>query len=170
MEFEDNRVAVKSAINQAVVDFLYEAAGELEAQTKRNVPNKGNWFTEQKNAWTYRVDETKQEAVVGNPQERALWTEFGTGEQSISPQGGRRGWWVYVKGGGSDDGSSYSYKGGKAYTFDEAKKIVAMLKSDGLDARMTRGQKAYRPFHTAYVNLKPKLEKIAREKFGGGLK
>ena len=171
MSFEDNRIAVKAALGDSATAFLYEAAGELEAQTKRNVPSKGNWFTEQKNNWTYMVDESKQEAVVGNPQERALWTEFGTGEFSISPKGGRRGWWVYVKEtGGGCVGSSYSYKVGKAYTYKEAKRIVAMLRDDGLDAHMTRGQQAYRPLYKAMNALKPKLEKMAKNKFGENMK
>lgn len=170
MSFEDNRVAVKNALHDAGVAFLHEAAGELEAKTKRNVPRKGVWFTQQKNSWRHEVDEDKMEAVVGNPQENALWTEFGTGEQSIIPKGGRRGWWVYVRDNGSDSGGSYTYKGGKAYTFEEAKRVVAMLRSDGLDAHMTKGQKAHRPLHNAYIALKPKLERIARNKYGGELK
>ena len=49
MSFEDNRVAVKNALHDAGVAFLHEAAGELEAQTKRNIPHKGQWFNQQKN-------------------------------------------------------------------------------------------------------------------------
>lgn len=170
MSFEDNRVAVKNALHDAAVAFLHEATGELEAQTKRNVPHKGQWFNQQKNNWTHRVDENNLEGVVGNPQERALWTEFGTGEHSISPKGGRRGWWVYVREGSDGGDGSYTYKGGKAYTFEEAKRIVAMMRDDGLDAHMTKGQPAHRPLKKAFDSLKPKLEKIARDKYGGELK
>ena len=169
MSFEDNRVAVKEALNNAGIAYLHEAAGELTSMTQRNVPNRGQWFNQQKNAWRYEVDETKMEAVVGNPQERALWTEFGTGEYSTSEKGGRKGWWVYVKD-GSDDGDSYSYKGGKSYTFEEAKRIVAMMRADGLDAHMTKGQQAHRPLGKAKESLQPKLEKLARDKYGGELK
>jgi hypothetical protein len=44
---------------------------------------------------------------------------------------------------------------------------MAMLKSDGLDAHITRGQKPKRPFDTAYKKLKPNLIKMAERLFGG---
>ena len=69
MTFEDNRVAVKDALNNAGIAYLHAAAGELTSMTQRNVPDRGQWFNQQKNAWRYEVDETKMEAVVGNPQD-----------------------------------------------------------------------------------------------------
>ncbi len=165
VEFRDFSIEVKNIIDDTAVAFLYEAAGELEAQVKRNVPNHGRWFTEQKNEWTYKVDESKLEAVVGNPLERAIWTEYGTGEESESPKGGRQGYWIYVKGSGLDDMGGYTYKGGQSYTREEAKKIVAMMRADGLDARYTKGQQAHRPFQKAYNKMKPKIKKMAAERF-----
>lgn len=168
VEFHDFSFEVIDALEDTALQFLYEAAGELEAQTKRNVPSRGNWFTDQKNAWRYEVDEGELVATVGNPQERSLWTEFGTGEYSISPKGGRKGYWIYVKESGSDGaGASYSYKGGKAYTLDEAKRLVAMMREDGLDAHYTKGQQPHKPFQTAYNNLKPKLIRRAEQIFKG---
>lgn len=168
VEFHDFSIEVKDVLEEKALQFLYEAAGELEAQTKRNVPNKGNWFTDQKNAWRYEVDEGRLEATVGNPQERSLWTEFGTGEYSISPKGGRKGYWIYVKeADGGGDGTTYAYKGGKAYTLDEAKKLVAMMREDGLDAYYTKGQRPYKPFQTAYTKLRPKLIRLAEQIFKG---
>lgn len=35
VEFTDNRIKVEAALDDAVIAFLYEAAGEVEAQTKR---------------------------------------------------------------------------------------------------------------------------------------
>ena len=35
VEFTDNRIKVEAALDDAVIVFLYEAAGEVEAQTKR---------------------------------------------------------------------------------------------------------------------------------------
>ena len=36
IQFTDNSAQVKAALDGAIVAYLYEAAGELEAQTKRN--------------------------------------------------------------------------------------------------------------------------------------
>lgn len=168
VEFHDFSIEVKDVLEEKALQFLYEAAGELEAQTKRNVPSKGRWFTDQKNAWRYEVDEGKLVATVGNPQERSLWTEFGTGEHSISPKGGRKGYWVYVKeSNGGGDGSSYEYKGGKSYTLEEAKEVMAILQSKGLDAHITDGQEPHKPFQNAYIKLKPKLIRRAEQIFKG---
>lgn len=164
VKFEDFSIKVKDAIDDAAIAFLYEAAGEMEAQVKRNVPNHGRWFTEQKNAWTYKVDEGDKVATIGNPLERAIWTEYGTGEYADNGKG-RQGYWVYVKGSGIDDNGGYDYKGGKSYTLEEAKKTVAMMRADGLDAYYTKGQIAHRPFKKAYTKLKPKLIKLAQERF-----
>ena len=168
VEFHDFSIEVKETLKDTALQFLYEAAGELEAQTKRNVPSRGNWFTEQKNAWRYEVDEDELVATVGNPQERSLWTEFGTGEHSISPKGGRKGYWVYVKDSGSGgEDSSYTYKGGKTYTLEEAKEVMAILQGKGLDAHITDGQEPHKPFQTAYTKLKPKLIRRAEQLFKG---
>lgn len=171
VEFFDNRIEVKDALEDAAIAFLHEAAGEMVAQTQRNVPNKGMWFNQQKNAWRYEVDEGRLIATIGNPLESSLWTEFGTGEYSISPRGGRKGYWIYVKEAGANGNSvTYAYKGGKSYTLDEAKQIVAMMRSDGLDAHYTKGQQPYRPFYTAFVKVHPKISKMAGKLFGGRMK
>lgn len=162
VQFTDNSVKVKAALDDAIIAYLYEVAGEVEGQTKRNVPTtkrKGSgYFTQQKNAWTYRVDEANKEAIVGNPLEAALWTEFGTGEYALNGDG-RKGYWVYVKDGSSGARSTNS----KSYTLDEAKRIVAMMREDGLDAHYTRGQTPKRPFFRAFNSLKPSLIRRAKE-------
>ena len=91
VQFEDNSMKVKSALEGAVVSYLHEAAGELEAQGKRNTRVDTG---QTKGAWDYAVDEGKGEAVVGNPLENAIWEEFGTGEYAINGDG-RKGGWYY---------------------------------------------------------------------------
>ena len=164
VEFHDFSVEVKEALDNAVIAYLYEVAGEVEGQTKRNMPN-GQWYAQQKNAWNYRVDESKKEAVVGNPLEAALWTEFGTGEFALNGDG-RKGYWVYVKDGSSGARSTNS----KSYTLSEAKRIVAMMRADGLDAHYTKGQTPKRPFFRAFTSLKPALIRRAEEVLKGRLK
>ena len=84
VEFRDNSIKVKAALNEAIIAYLYEAAGELEAETKRNTRvDTGNT----KNSWSYIVDTNKGEAVIGNPLENAIWEEFGTGEYALKADG-----------------------------------------------------------------------------------
>lgn len=92
VQFNDNSVEVKAALDAACIAYLYEAAGALEAQTKRNQTRIDT--AETKNAWTYTVNEAKGEAVVGNPLQNAIWEEFGTGEYALN-HNGRRDAWVY---------------------------------------------------------------------------
>lgn len=163
VEFIDNRMKVEAALNEAVIAFLHEAAGEMESQTKRNMDNlPGQWYSQQKGAWTHYVDEDKGEAVVGNPMEAMLWTEYGTGEYSIAPKGGRHGYWIYVTDGTSSPPTNYVYKGGKQYTLAEAKKIVAILrnrKNNPLDAHYTKGQRPHRTLQHAFDSTKGKIIK-----------
>lgn len=91
VQFTDNSAAVKAALDDAVKAYLYEAGGELEAQVKRN----SRVGTGQlKNSWTYKVDESKGECVIGSPLENAIWEEFGTGEYALHGDG-RKGGWYY---------------------------------------------------------------------------
>lgn len=167
VQFINNSIQVRGMLNDKAIAWLYEACGELEAQTKQNMPPGGDYYSQQKNSWKYEVDEEKLTGTVGNPLEAALWTEFGTGEHSIAPKGGRKGYWVYVKEDDVNLGTSYNYTGGKQYTLQEAKRAVAMLRSDGLDAHYTKGQAAKRPLFRAYTLLKTPLTRMARDIFRG---
>lgn len=91
VEFEDNSMKVKGMLDEAVMGFLYEAAGELETQVKRNTRVDTG---KTKGSWQYRVDESKQEAVIGSTMENAIWEEFGTGEYALNGDG-RNGGWFY---------------------------------------------------------------------------
>lgn len=157
VEFVNNSIRTKGAVRDACVAYLYEAAGEVQAQTMRNMPP-GQWFSQQKTKWEYAVDEDKLEATVGNPMQQSLWTEFGTGEYALHGDG-RKGYWVYVK--GSD--SSGESTGGESYTLHEAKRIVAMMRAEGLDAHYTKGQTPKRPFQQAFDSLKAVLIRRAGE-------
>lgn len=103
--FTDNSAKVEGILNDAAIAYLYEAAGELEAQVKRNQRRGRTGQTS--NAWTYVVDESKGEAVVGNPLENAIWEEFGTGEFALHGDG-RKGGWVY-----RDDEGNWHHTEGK---------------------------------------------------------
>lgn len=105
VKFEDYSVKVKGVLEEAAIAYLHEAAGELEAQTKRNQTRVGTGQT--KGQWTYVVDEDKLQATIGNPLENAIWEEFGTGEYALNGDG-RKGGWVY-----KDDKGEFHFTFGK---------------------------------------------------------
>ncbi|MEG1868951.1 MAG: HK97 gp10 family phage protein [Clostridiales bacterium] len=89
--FENNSIAVKKALDEAGLAWLYEASGEICSQTQRNTEvdtgkTKGSWRTE--------VDARTMTATVGSNSENAIWEEFGTGEYAAKGNG-RKGGWVY---------------------------------------------------------------------------
>lgn len=89
LHFEDNSVEVIDALTQAGIAWLYEAAGELESQTKRNTPVDSGQL---KQSWNYDVDDGAQKARVGSPLENAIWNEFGTGQYALQGNGRKTPW------------------------------------------------------------------------------
>jgi len=160
IEFTDNSAIVKAAIDDAIIDFLEEAGGELEAQAKRNQDKRSD-TGDTMNAWTHVLNKSKGECVVGNPKQNAIWEEFGTGEYAVKGNG-RKGYWVYVK---NSDETGYQ-SNGKQYTLAEAKRIMAMLRADGLEAYYTKGKK---PNHTLQKAFDKNKNKIIR-RFGAILR
>lgn len=163
VEFTNNSVAVKDALNDACIAYLHEAAGELEAETKRNSRPVKYGRHDVRGNWKYTVDEGKMEARVGNPLEAAYWEELGTGEYALNKDG-RKGWWVYVE--GNDTPRSNQ----KYYTEQEAKETAAFLRSQGLDAHATNGTEANRPLFRAFTSLRTALIRRAEQVLGARLK
>lgn len=102
--FEDYSVQVKAAMGEACAAFLEEAGSEVETQAVRNQTRVDTSKT--KGAWTHKVDSAAKQVVIGNPEENAIWEEFGTGEYAL--KGGRKGGWVYRS---SKDGKFYRTQG-----------------------------------------------------------
>lgn len=164
VEFQDNRIEVKGALNDAAIAYLYEAAGELEAQTVRNTRQGKKYRGKQAtNLWKHKVDEEDKIATVGSPDEAAYWEELGTGEYALNHDG-RKGWWVYVEGNDSPRGNQ------QYYTEKEAKQTAAYLRSKGLDAHATNGIEPNRPLHRAFTALKSALIRRAEKVIGGQMK
>ena len=117
VQFDDFSMQVKAALEEAAVQFLYEAAGELASQTARNSPVDTGQL---KNSWQYKVDESKLEATIGSPLENAIWNEYGTGEYALEGNG-RKGGWSY-----KDDYGDWHHTFGKKpeRTFDKAYKVL----------------------------------------------
>ena len=140
VEFTDNRIKVEAALDDAIVAFLYESAGEIESQTKDAQTRTDTGQT--KGAWTHHVDEDKGEAVIGNPLENAIWEEYGTGEYALKKNGRKGGWWAPVGPGGM------SLK--QASKFSKVKKD----KAGNIVAVFTYGKKPLRPLQKAFDKTK----------------
>ena len=103
IEFQDNSLEVKAAMEQAIIAFLYEASGELVSQTQRNTPVDTGQL---KGSWDYKVDEAKGISTIGSPLENAIWNEFGTGQYALHGDGRKTPWaykdikgqWHYTRG------------------------------------------------------------------------
>lgn len=91
VEFKNFSIQVKEAIEEAVMQYLEEAGGEMVAQTVRRTPVDTGQL---KNSWTYEVDSGNKKCTIGSPLENAIWTEFGTGEYALHGDG-RKGGWKY---------------------------------------------------------------------------
>lgn len=152
VEFTDNTIRVLDRLEDAIIAYLYEAGGELEAATKRNTSGVKYGNYDVKNSWQYNVDEADHVAKIGSPLEAAFWEELGTGEYALNKDG-RKGWWVYV------EGNTTPRANQKYYTEEEAIQTAAYLKSKGLDAHATNGREANRPLHRAFTAKKGKLIK-----------
>ena len=114
---------------------MEKACADVEGDAKENAPkDTGNL----RNQMQYKV-EVRGTDIVGtvfNPEEYAIYVHEGTGLSD-------NGYWVYVKDGGGGGGRTT----GKRYTKERAKQIVAIMRSEGLDAYYTNGMQP-RPFLT----------------------
>lgn len=99
------------------------------------------------NSITHRVVATEKAVYVGTNIEYAVYHELGSGTFAEGGRG-RKGWWVYVPGykGGLKSKIKNAYRRftGKVYTEEQARRIVAIMRSKGIDAHMTQGIK---PIH-----------------------
>lgn len=91
IEFKDNTIQVKNAIDDKINAVLEECAGEIESQTKRNSRVRTG---KTKNSFRHVVDDSKHVATIGSSDENAIWEEFGTGEHALKGNG-RKGGWFY---------------------------------------------------------------------------
>lgn len=137
--FKDYSPEVLAAMEDAVSRALERCGTQAEGYAKTYVPTSksgGGYGGTLKNSISHKVDPAQQAVYVGTDMEYAAYVEFGTGAYAKNG-GGRPGWWVYVKGSKGSGSKARS----KTYTFEEAKQVMAILRSKGLDAHMTNGQK-----------------------------
>lgn len=104
---------------------------------------------------THKVSDSEKAVYIGTNSEYATYVEMGTG---LYGPAHTSGYWVYVVGGTSNK----SKHPGKRYTFEEAKRIVAILRKKGLDAHMTDGRKATPFIKPAVANHAEQYQKIIK--------
>ena len=113
---------IEKALRRACARVMADAVNEAPADTG-----------ELRQSITYEVE--GKVGVVGTNLFYAPYVHQGTGEFARDGNG-REGYWVFVKGSGSGEQSSER----KVYTLDQARQIVAIMRSEGLDAYYTHGQ------------------------------
>lgn len=91
VEFHDFTIKVIDVMENEINAVLEEVSGELKSQAAGNTRVDTG---KTKGAWSHKVDDANHEATIGNPDENAIWEEFGTGEYAL--HGGRQGGWFYV--------------------------------------------------------------------------
>jgi len=135
----DNIMKFNREMDAVVSQWLEESAGELEAQTKRNTAVGLVAGGKTKGDWSHYVSESEQKAVIGNPDENAIWEEFGTGEYAVNGDGRKGGWYIPI---GEGEGM-ISQAVVDAYHF----KVV--YGKNGMRFAFTEGKKPKRAFENA---------------------
>ena len=138
-ELKDNSKEVSKKLRKAMVAFLHEAIGEIEASVARlsrvdTGKTKGSWKTV--------VNEAKFEAIIGTNDENAIWEEFGTGEHALKGDGRKTPWYVPVD----------TYHGKKKPTFNG--KVVVVTGKSGKKFYKTNGKQPNRTLQRAYEKKK----------------
>lgn len=152
IQFEDHSDEVLEALDAAVGRALEKCGLVAEGYAKKLCPvDTGNL----RNSITHTVSDGEKAAYIGTNSEYATYVEMGTGVYRPAPTSG---YWVYVRGGESKKSNSP----GKRYTFEEAKRIVAILRRKELDAHMTDGRKATPFIKPAVANHAEQYQKIIK--------
>lgn len=154
--FIDNSKEVLEALRQAELRALETCGLVAEKYAKKLCPVDTGAL---RNSISHKVDSGEPAAYIGTNEEYGSYVELGTGKYY---KGGSHGWWVYV-----DGASQKGKKGHKTYTYEEAKRVVAILRSKGLDAHMTEGQEAQPFLKPAVADHKQTYKNIIKSEMKG---
>lgn len=146
VELKDNSIKVKAALNDAIINWLHQAAEVIESQAKQNTVVGATTDTE--NEWGFAVDESKGEAIIGNKIENAIWEEFGTGDYALEKRRNTP-WYVPVDG----------YVGKKRPSYNG--KVVIVYGKNGKAFYKTNGKKPRRMLHNAFETKRSAIVKEA---------
>lgn len=148
--FIDNSIEVKAALNETTIAWLNDWAPTIASHAKEHTQLDGEAGDELRKSYSFSVNETTGEALVGSAMEAAFWEEFGTGSYAVHGDG-RPGWWIYIEG-------QESMGGGRTYsTKEEAQQMAAYIRAKyGKPAVVTNGRKPSKTLETAFTENKPK--------------
>lgn len=104
VQFEDFSIQVRDALDDKALQFLEEAASEIESAARRNSRVDSGQL---KGSWAHLTDDSAYESTIGSPLQNAIWEEFGTGEYAAAGDG-RKGGWSY-----QDDAGDWHHTKGK---------------------------------------------------------
>lgn len=139
VEVIDHSVEVLRDLREKTFDALDEIGAVAASHADENVVAAGRVASgDLHQRISHRVVESEKAVYVGTNVPYAVYHELGTGKYADGGKG-RQGWWVYVSGSSRKGNNSH-----KTYTEAQARRIVAILRSKGLDAHMTQGIK---PIH-----------------------
>ena len=155
VEFQDFSIKVREELEKASIQFLEEAASELESQAKRNTVrgkvNGGDTI----GRWSHTVEESKLEATIGNTSQNAIWEEFGTGEHALEGKGRKGGWHILI---GEGEGQI-------SQAVVDAYNMPVKYGKDGKKFAYTTGKKPKRMLFTAFEKNKAKIIRRAQQIF-----
>ena len=145
---------------QAIASAMQDACKLVEGAATDKAPKDTG---ELRRSITNRVEVIGNEVsgIVFTPLEYAPYIEYGTG--IYAENGGTSGYWVYV---GDKDYNPNRKKNGKRYTLEEAKQIVAIMRSKGLKAYYTNGMHPQPFLRPALNENKDEIIQIIKEALG----
>lgn len=164
----DHSAEVMAGLEQQVEAALEACGIQAVTHTVNNITKDAykhpvDWYTRTGHLKDFSHEVVKDEnaVYVGTNVPYAKYWEYGTGH--YSDFGGRQGFWVFVPG----NSSSESVGSSKVYTEAEAKQIMAILQSKGIDAHMTDGIKPVHMLKNAIEQNKEEYIKIIKQYLGG---
>lgn len=156
IDIQDNTEEFKKEFGEKLKTALEAVGMQAEGNAKLEIENLPRRVDTGllRNSITHKVvgDDS---AIIGSNVFYSVYVHEGTGKYAVNGSTGD-GWWVYVKGSTSSKISAH----GKRYTEAQARRIVAFLKSKGLDAHMTQGMKPNRFLTNAMEKYRGEYKKI----------
>ena len=154
------------ATNRALERVGFQAEGYAQDLAPSSIESGGSFHIPNlRQSITHKV--VGDDVYIGTNQEYAPYVELGTGRYYKRPDGtngfqsaGRPGWWVYVV----DETPGGRTKGtGKVYTEEEARQVVAILRSKGLEAYATEGMEPQPYLRPAATDHKETYRRIIKD-------
>lgn len=157
IEIQDNIDAFKREFEEKLKTALEAVGLQAEGNAKLEIANMPPRVDSGhlRDSITHKVKQDENAVYIGNNTYYAIYVHEGTGKYATEGSTGD-GWWVYVKGSTSSKISAH----GKRYTEAQARRVVAYLRSKGLDAHMTQGMKPNRFLTNAMEKHRDEYKKI----------